>query len=371
MRYASASIRTTITTMTQPGISWLRSLPTAYFALIMATGITSITAQLHGHSLLARMLLVLNVVQYAILAVLYSARIVRFTDEVVKDIGDHLRGPGFFTVVAGTGVLGSQFYVVAGMPVVGNVLSAATICLWLVILYSVFALLIIKEDPPTLEKGINGGWLVSIVATQSVSLVSCFMGTVGGGSDLWLVVGLGTWCFGVMLYIWIISLIFYRYMFYSMKPGDLSPPYWINMGAVAISTLAGCNLLGASSSHPLLMELRPFLKGLTFLLWSTATWWIPMLLILGFWRHVAKRFPFQYDPLYWGMVFPLGMYSACTFRLAREMDLPVVLPLARLFLFIGGGVWSLVFIGLLRTVARGLMPSVGKSGTIPDQGQKP
>ena len=32
-----------------------------------------------------------------------------------------------------------------------------------------------------------------------------------------------------------------------------------------------------------------------------------MLLILGIWRHVIRRFPLRYDPLYWGAVFPLGM----------------------------------------------------------------
>ena len=42
---------------------------------------------------------------------------------------------------------------------------------------------------------------------------------------------------GGMLYIWMMSLIFYRYTFFPFSPGDLSPPYWINMGAMAISTL--------------------------------------------------------------------------------------------------------------------------------------
>ena len=53
-----------------------------------------------------------------------------------------------------------------------------------------------------------------------------------------------------MLYIWIISLIFYRYTFFAMEPSDLAPPYWINMGAVAISTLAGALLVAAPHSSP-------------------------------------------------------------------------------------------------------------------------
>jgi len=39
-----------------------------------------------------------------------------------------------------------------------------------------------------------------------------------------------------------------------------------------------------------------------------------MLVILGFWRHVYRRFTLRYDRLYWGAVFPLGMYSVCRLR---------------------------------------------------------
>ena len=46
-----------------------------------------------------------------------------------------------------------------------------------------------------------------------------------------------------MLYIWMIALIFYRFTFLPLTPGDLTPPYWINMGAMAISTLAGAALV--------------------------------------------------------------------------------------------------------------------------------
>ena len=116
------------------------------------------------------------------------------------------------------------------------------------------------------------------------------------------------WLGGGMLYIWIISLIFYRYTFLPLDPRQLAPPYWINMGAMAISTLAGTLLASNAPQSPLLTTLLPFLLGLTLLFWATATWWIPLLVALGIWRHLLCRVPLPYDVVYWSAVFPL----ACT-----------------------------------------------------------
>jgi tellurite resistance protein TehA-like permease len=156
------------------------------------------------------------------------------------------------------------------------------------------------------------------------------------------------WLGAGMLYIWIISLIFYRYTFFNLSPSDLAPPYWINMGAVAISTLAGTMLLAAAGRSPVLTELIPFIKGLTLLFWSTATWWIPMLIILGIWRHAYRRFPLRYDPLYWGAVFPLGMYTACTYRLTHVVRAEPLFWLPIVFIYIALAAWAATLVGLIR-----------------------
>jgi tellurite resistance protein TehA-like permease len=73
-----------------------------------------------------------------------------------------------------------------------------------------------------------------------------------------------------------------------------------------------------------------------------------MLLTLGIWRHGVRRFPLRYDPLYWGAVFPLGMYTACTFRLAQVIDAPFLLAIPRVFIFVAMAAWVLTMLGLVR-----------------------
>ena len=321
----------------------------AYFAMVMATGIVSIASHLLGMKSIGRILLWLNVVFYIALWALTVLRCIRYPQNVRADVLHHGRSVGFFTTVAATCVLGSQFFVIAESWSAAAVLWYFGIALWAVLTYGVVTVLTVKDSKPGLADGINGGWLVLVVAAQSVAVLGA---QLSGGFSAprqpgVLLFCLTIWLGGGMLYIWIISLIFYRYTFFVLSPSDLAPPYWINMGAVAISTLAGTMLLAAAPRSPLLTELIPFIKGMTLLFWSTATWWVPMLIILGAWRHVYRRFPLRYDPLYWGAVFPLGMYTACTYRLTQVMHADPLKWIPNVFIYIALAAWALTLIGLV------------------------
>lgn len=329
----------------------LATLHPASFSLVMATGIVSVACHLHGYGVLAGALFYANLVFYLVLWGLILARVVRFGARVAADLGHHGRSVGFFTMVAATCVLGSQTWLLHAAWGPAALLWALGILLWAGLTYTIFTALTIKQSKPPLEEGIHGGWLLAVVAAQSVALLGSQLAPgFGDAAPRALFFCLAMWLGGGMLYIWIISLIFYRYTFFVMSPGDLTPPYWINMGAVAISTLAGATLAGAAEHSELLRDLLPFLKGFTLLFWATATWWIPMLLILGAWRHVVRRLPIRYDTLYWGAVFPLGMYSVCTFRLSELIGTPYLAALARAFLFAALAAWAAAFAGMTRRI---------------------
>jgi tellurite resistance protein TehA-like permease len=319
-----------------------------YFALVMATGIISIACYFLEMKTLAVVLLVINIVAYALLWVLLLLRLVLFFGRVKEDINNHVRGPGFFTVVAGTCVLGSELLIVTSEFRIASVLWLLSLILWVVIMYSFFTAMTVRENKPSIEGGLNGAWLLTVVATQSISVLGTLLiDHFAAYREPILFFTLCMFLLGSMLYIPLITLIFYRFTFVNLTTISMTPPYWINMGAVAITTLAGARLIIAAPQWTTLNDFMPFLKGFTLFFWAAGTWWIPLLLILGFWRHVYKKFPLKYDPQYWGMVFPFGMYTVCTIQLARAINFPSLLVIPRYFIYLALAGWLVVSLGFL------------------------
>ena len=328
------------------------TLSPGYFSMVMATGILSLAAHMLHIPRLPMALLALNWCLFAIIGALALLHLYWHPRRVLADLFNHLNAPGFFTFVAACSVLGSQSLLIGGSLRLAALLGGIGLLAWIGFTYTIFTVLTVKQEKPELARGINGGWLLAVVATQSMAVLAALIApNVAQPLRLELnFFALSMWLWGGMLYIWMMSLIFYRYTFFTLEPGDLSPPYWINMGAMAISTLAGSLLILNTAHAPFLQSMLPFLKGFTVFYWATGTWWIPMLLVLAIWRHGVRRFPFRYDPMYWGAVFPLGMYAASTLRMMEALQLPFLHPLPQVIFAIGLAAWMLLFSGQLRTL---------------------
>lgn len=227
--------------------------------------------------------------------------------------------------------------------------------LWLILIYGFFASIIVRESKPTLETGIHGGWFIAVVATQSVSVLCTLVASrFFSMQEQILFFSLFLYLFGCMLYLIILTLVFYRLTFFNLTPKAFIPLYWVDMGAAAITTLAGGRLILTSPDWTFLNDILPFLKGFTLFFWISATWWIPLLLIISAWRYLYKRFPICYDPQYWSFVFPLGMYTTSTFVFAQATGIAPFYQISRYFLYAAFLAWSVTFIGLIRRLANKL-----------------
>jgi tellurite resistance protein TehA-like permease len=236
----------------------------------------------------------------------------------------------------------------------------ASIVLWFVLIYGFFAAVTIAEPKPRLEHGLDGSWLLVTVATEAVAVLGSQVAPGLAHPDIAMFASLVFFLAGAMLYVLVIGLILFRWTFRTMDAQMLTPTYWINMGAVAITTLAGAYLVDAAKDFAFLANIEHFVAGFTLFFFATATWWIPLLVVVFAWRHLRRHTPIRYDTAYWSLVFPLGMYSAATHAYAEADGLAFLLPLARAFAWVSLVAWLATALGFAHAVVTTLRASASR-----------
>lgn len=329
----------------------IKGLHPAYFALIMSTGIISIASKLLGFTGIAWFLFIINIISYAIILPFQAIRVFVFWDNLYNDLCNPKLSLVFFTTVAATNVLGAQFITIVNQPEIAKIFWYFGIFLWFTVSLVAFSVLFIKcEEGP--ESVIHGGWLISAVGTHSVAVLGAALSpNFGSYGSFVLFSSIVWWLIGSFLYVILITLLFYRLVFFKLVPEALIPPYWINMGAIAITTLAGSIIcLTIPKIGGTYTDILTFTKGFTLFFWAFGTWWIPLLIILGIWKFVVRKQQYKYTPLDWGMVFPLGMYTACTYKLSQALQIPFISNISKYFIYLAYIAWTIIFIGMLISI---------------------
>ncbi len=328
----------------------IETLFPGYFALVMATGIIAVAADQQDIAWLAQALYAAAAIGYTVLTVMLVLRIVMYPRAFVADLETHTRGFAFLTTVAATNVLASASAVVHGWWSLAWVLWWISLVLWAFFLYATLISTVVRGDKPDLGAGINGTWFLLTVSTQSIVVV--------GGlifdrrpSDALAFTLIAAFLVGIVLYLIVMTMVFLRWTFHELEPTEVDPPAWIAAGAVAITVLAGSNLLLAAPNSERLTRLAGFIEGMTVLAWATATFWFPLMIAIGVWRHIVRRVPLRYHPSFWSLVFPIGMYSAATFRMRAAIDLEPLETLAKIALAGALIAWSATALGLAHSGA--------------------
>ncbi len=324
-----------------------------YFALVMATGIIAIASKQQRLDWLAEGLYAVAAVAYVVLVVLFLARLALFPQKLLADMNSHAKGFAFLTIVAGTNVLGSASGVINGWWTLTEILWWCSLPLYVVLLYTALVSDILRSEKPALGAGINGSWFLLTVATQSIVVAGALL-LVRDPSDLLAFLLVAAFCLGLVLYIAVMTMLFLRWTFQTLEPTEADPPAWIAAGAVAITVLAGTNLLAARNVSSRIDALAPALEVLVMMAWATATFWFPVMIAIGVWRHIARRVPLRYQPAYWALVFPLGMYGASTFKMLLVLRLSGLAWIPELTLAVALTAWSAAFLGLAVQGARAL-----------------
>ena len=339
----------------------VRDLHPGYFAFVMATGIVSTGTFLLGPPWLSRVLLIVASAGLVVLTAALVARVTFFRSSLAADVKAPDRVFGFFTIVAGLDVLAVRL-AAAGHPLATAILAGLAAAAWLLLTYGVPASLLLARAHDSVLGGVNGTWLLWVVATQSLSIAASALVPVWPSqSGLLAPVAAAMWSVGLVLYLLLVSLILLRWLTVAMTPQSLGPPYWILMGATAITVFAGARLLDLPDTLAVIRATRGFVDGFSFALWAFGTWWIPLLIVLGLWRHVRHHWPLSYEPSLWSVVFPLGMYSVATLAYGKAAHLAFMHSLAHVMLWVAVAAWVLVGASFTARLTR--QPGTQESGT--------
>jgi hypothetical protein len=226
-------------------------------------------------------------------------------------------------------VTGGLFRPVAGIPAtaaLGSALAAHGRPLWPLL---VLAALLWAWRLPRLVRAparVTGTALLPVVATQSLAVLA---------TDLaWpAALSLGLLCAGALGYVGLIA------RFDAGEVGRGDGEQWIAGGAAAISALACATLARAIGSGPL--------ADASVAAWIVALAWLPALAAGELRRPRPGRIGTR-----WSTVFPLGMYAAMSFAVARAAHLSAARAFARGWTAVAALAWLVVAAAALAQARR-------------------
>jgi tellurite resistance protein TehA-like permease len=304
----------------------------------MATGILSIGEAGFGQEALSMALLAVAGLGYAVLCLLFVLRGWRFPRELWADTARPERAFSFYTFVAASNVLAVRLDS-AGLAGPGRGLAVAGAVAWLLLAYAILARVMLAPRKPAPEAAVNGSWLIWVVGTQSVSVAISVLGAgLGLQPSVAALAAVVLWGFGMVLYLLLMGIILARLVLAPLDPVQATPPYWITMGATAITVVAGADLLGLPRDLPALLAARSTIEGFTLFLWSFGTWWFPFLVLLTVWRYRTLSAP-AFEGTLWSMVFPLGMYAVATDAYGHAAGLPLLPEIAQAEIWLALAAW--------------------------------
>lgn len=331
-----------------PGIWGLRQLHPGNFALVMASGILAVGLQTLDHPGLADAMGAFALAAWLVLLGASLLRLLRHPRAVRDDLLNPRVVFSFFTLVAATSIVGLLLHM-HGQVALAMACWGLAFVAWCLLLYLAFSVLTFLTHEHNVNI-VHGGWLIAIVGTQSLVLLGARIAPDLGDYAVYMMVEVHMlWGLGLAFYGIFVTLFCYRIFFLTLKPQDISPLLWVVMGAAAISANAGTTLITEDPLLPFLVAQRPFIDGVTLMMWAWATWWIPMLFTFGLWKHGVNRMPLRYEPVLWSFVFPLGMYAVASARLGLAAEFAPLHWISQLMIWVALAVWVLVLLGLLRT----------------------
>ncbi|ABF44268.1 C4-dicarboxylate transporter/malic acid transport protein (plasmid) [Deinococcus geothermalis DSM 11300] len=344
----------------------LRNFTPNWFTVTMGTGILALMLPhlpLAGAVRLGEGLWWLNLGLFLLLTVLSLLRLVLYPQESRATLRHPVQSMFLGAVPMGLATLINGL-IVFGVPQWGAAAATLARDLWAfdALLAAVVGLLVpylmFTRQDHALER-MTGVWLLPVVASEvaaaSAGLIAPQL-PVAEALPL-LYSGYVLFALSVPLALMIITVLVLRLAQHKLPTPDLGVSMFLPLGPLATGALALLQLGEAAPrvlSAQELGDLAPTFTGLGLagglILWGFGAWWLA-LATLTTGRFVRTGLPFNLG--WWGLTFPLGVYTAATYALGTLTRLSAFTTLGHILVGVLAGLWFLVAARTLHGALRG------------------
>lgn len=300
-----------------------------WFTVCMGTGIVSLTLPrlpLPGAAAAGEGLWILNMALFTLFTLLSVARVVRFPRETRATLMHPVQSMFLGAVPMGLATVVNGF-ITYGVPLWGEDAALLARDLWVfdALLSAAIGLvlpyLMFTRQDQRLDR-MTAVWLLPVVASEvaaaSAGLIAPHLNTAEAGALV--VSGVVLFALSVPLALMIMTLLVLRLTQHQLPEADLGVSMFLPLGPLGTGALA---LLQLGEAAPRVLaaqglgDLAPALVGLglvgALVLWGFGVWWLA-LATLTTCRFLRLGLPFNLG--WWGLTFPLGVFTAATFGLA-------------------------------------------------------
>ncbi|MCF6157941.1 MAG: hypothetical protein E3K32_05075 [wastewater metagenome] len=295
------------------------SFDTRWFTAAMATIMIASVSQFYGFGTVVPYFFIASLAIFFSVIVFKTARVIVFYKDSLNELLNPEKNLYSFTIVGTINLTGVCLSRVFHLYTAALIFWYVAIGFWVIISLTLFSILFLhqKSEERKIEDILHGGWFFAIIGAQSTA----FLGIIVAEHEAQHMVGIqlfsfALWSIGASLYIIFITLTILRMVFYQFGSSAILSPYWMNIGAAALTALTGTALYQhISGTGGPLADLLPFLKGISLLFWSLGLWWLPFLIILAIRKQIQSSEGLTFTVGYWEVAFALGLYTNSTIHM--------------------------------------------------------
>jgi C4-dicarboxylate transporter/malic acid transport protein len=349
----------------------VRNFHPAWYATVMGTGglanaVYLFLGKIPFFEKVAQALVLFNIALFVILIFPWVARWIWHRDILVEDMKNPLLGNFFVTMPVGMVVLGSNLYLIGPKMFTQAFIHLAGLVLFIcgapLIFFFTIAILYYAYTREALSPDhINFSWFITPVADIVVPILGTpiaahYLSSAYATAKIITIVDIIFYGIGFMLFLFVGSVVFHRFINHKLPHPQVSPTFWIILGPIGIGVVGLFNIADALQSLGMLTETGT-LKVFGAILWGFGFWAFLQTVVLTI-RYWKEGVPFSMS--WWAYIFPFAVYTISTFVISTFFQSDAVYWYGVGLLVMLAVMWFIVLIRSLLSLKVLLFPPAPK-----------